>query len=204
MTFKIKDGIKVNNILVIDENGRVSSVAPAAPTISATNIVGDTIEIVFSESSTADIDYYEIWSNAGGSSYGLIGKLNPADFSTSMTVVDSSFSVSGTISYKVFAVKSGVYSTAATASKAFSASALDVSNLTVVPELTSFEISYDLPNSRFLDHVEIYRHADAVQANLSIGSASLIYSGNRDAYTYNIASADMGKYHQFWVECVET
>lgn len=200
----VSGALQINGTTRIDSSGFVSSATPAAPSISATNIVNETIEVVFGQSSTSDIDAYEVWSNGGGTSYGMIARILPEDFAATMTVVDSSFNVSGTIGYKVYAVKSGVSSTAGTASKAFPTPTLDVTNLTVVPELTSYEISYDLPDSRFLDHVEIYRHADASLANLSRSLATLIYSGNRDGYTYNISSSDMDKYHQFWVECVET
>ena len=79
---------------------------------------------------------------------------------------------------------------------------LDVSNMSVVPDTNSYHIQYNLPDTRFLDHVEIYVDAEASNSNLARSGASLIYSGSNPSFVYNISSSDMEKYHQFWVECV--
>ena len=119
-----------------------------------------------------------------------------------MSVVDASFDDSGTISYRIYGIKHGVYSTAATTTHSFSMPSLDVSNMSVVPDINSFKIQYELPNTRFLDHVEIYMDAEASNSNLARSGASLVYSGKNPSYCYSISSSDMEKYHQFWVECV--
>ena len=122
---------EINLSIFNNDLSYLPDVTPVAPVVSATNIVGETIEVVFGESSTPDIDYYQVWSSVDGGSYGLISQIPDTDFASVMTVIDASFSVSGTIAYRVYAVKSGVYSSPGTASKAFTAPNLDVLNMSV-------------------------------------------------------------------------
>ena len=185
-----------------DDLNYLEDITPAAPAVTATNIVGETIEVVFSASTTADIDYYQVWSSVDGGSYGLIAQIPDTDFASSMTVIDASFNVSGTIAYRVYAVKSGVYSSPGTASKAFTAPTLDVLNMSVVSLNTAYYIQYDLPDSRFVDHIEIYMDSEASAANLTRTGATLVYSGNNTSYMYAVGSNN--NYHQFWVEVVES
>jgi len=179
---------------------------PATPSITSTTTVNETIEIVFAASTTTNqhaATTYEVWSDGGtGSDYSLIAKIPYNDIASSMSVVDSSFDDSGTIAYRVYAIKHGVYSTAATTTHSFSMPSMDVSSMSVVPDTNSYHIQYNLPDTRFLDHVEIYMDAEAVSSNLTRTGASLVYSGNNPSYTYSISNSDMEKYHQFWVECV--
>jgi hypothetical protein len=177
--------------------------APLPPSVTSTTIVGETIEIVFSESSTSDTDRYEVWSDNGGSSYSLIGVIPLTDIASSMSFIDSTFTGSGTISYRVYAVKMGAYSTPATTTKDFTLPTLDVANLQVIPDINVFSVSYDIPDSRFVDHIEIYLDTDTLSSGTSRANASLVYSGNRGSYTHNINSANRDDYHQFWVEVVE-
>jgi len=188
-----------NNTYLLD-------VTPAAPSVTATNIVGETIEITFSQSSTADVDYYQVWSAVGSStgSYGMIAHVPQEDVASSMTVIDATFSVSDTMYYRVYAVKSGIYSTAGTANRAFSAAALDVANMSVVNLNTAYYIQYEMPDSRFVDHVEIYMDAETTASNLTRTGATLVYSGNNTSYMYKIGANDLNKYHQFWVEVIES
>ena len=176
---------------------------PVAPSITSTTVVNETIEIVFAQSTTTGVDHYEVHSDgATGSDYSLIAIIPPEDIASSMSVVDASFDDSGTVAYRVYAVKNGVYSSPSTTTRSFSMPSLDVSNMSVVPDTNSYHIQYNLPNTRFLDHVEIYVDAEASQSNLARSGASLIYSGSNPSFKYNISSSDMEKYHQFWVECV--
>ena len=176
---------------------------PAAPSITSTTVVNETIELVFGQSATTGVDHYEVHSDgATGSDYSLIAIIPPEDIASSMSVVDASFDDSGTVAYRVYAVKNGVYSSPSTTTRSFSMPSLDVSNMSVVPDTNSYHIQYNLPNTRFLDHVEIYVDAEVSQSNLARSGASLIYSGSNPSFVYNISSSDMEKYHQFWVECV--
>lgn len=173
---------------------------PAAPTTVSTAVVGDTIEITFNASADS-VDQYQVWAAQGSGSYNLIAQLTPQDFSATMTVVDSVFDVSGTRNYRVYAVRAGVYSTAATASRAFSASALEPVNLVVIPMEEAFAVEWDAPSSRFVDHYEVYHHSHATQSSLSRSSATLVYSGQNTTF---MKAVDDDNYHQFWVEIVTT
>ena len=183
----------------------ITTRAPNAPSITSTTSVNETIEIVFAQSTGSNQDSptaYEVWSDGGTGDFSLIARIPTQDIASSMSVVDASFDDSGTIAYRIYAIKHGVYSSAATTTHSFSMPSLDVSNMSVVPDINSFKIQYELPNTRFLDHVEIYMDAEASNSNLARSGASLIYSGKNPSYCYSISSSDMEKYHQFWVECV--
>ncbi len=184
----------------------LEDISPATPSVDSATVVGETIEITFSESSTPGVDYYQVWSAVGSStgSYGMIAHVPQEDVASSMTVIDATFSVSDTMYYRVYAVKSGIYSTAGTANRAFSAAALDVANMSVVNLNTAYYIQYEMPDSRFVDHVEIYMDAEATASNLTRTGATLVYSGNNTSYMYKIGANDLDKYHQFWVEVIES
>ena len=178
---------------------------PNAPSITSTTVVNETIEIVFAASTSSGhtaATAYEVWSDGGTGDFSLIARIPYNDLASSMSVVDASFDDSGTINYRVYAIKHGVYSTASTTSKSFSMPSLDVSNMSVVPDINSYKVQYELPNTRFLDHVEIYMDAEASNSNLNRSGASLVYSGKNPSYCYTIGASDLDKYHQFWVECV--
>ena len=177
--------------------------APNSPSITSTTVVNETIELVFGQSSTSGVTRYEVWSDgATGSDYSLISIIPSQDAAASMSVIDSSFDTDGTVAYRVYAVKNGVYSTAATTTKSFTIPSLDVSNMSVVSDITTFHVQYDLPDTRFMDHIEIYKDAETTLGALSRTGAALVYSGSSDNFTYTIPTADLDKFHQFWVEVV--
>lgn len=177
-------------------------VAPAAPSTVTSTIVGETIEIAFNQSATSNIDYYQVWSSDDGGDYGIIGQIAPADFSSTMTVVDTTFVTGGTMSYRVYAVKTGIYSSAATTSKSYTVSALSVTAMTVVNLNTAYYIQYEKPVSRFIDHIEIYMDSQATSAALNRSNASIVYSGQNASYMRNVGTSN--NFHQFWVEVVTT
>ena len=177
---------------------------PAPPTFSAANIVGETIEVVFEQSGTSGVDAYQVWSSVNNGSYGLIANIPTQDIAATMTAIDAVFSVSGDQAYRVYAIKNGIYSDPAEGSVAYTASGIDVVNMSVVNLNTAYYIQYDMPASRFVDHIEIYMDAEASSGSLSRTGATLVYSGNNTNYMYQIAAADMNKFHQFWVEVIES
>ena len=177
--------------------------APNSPSITSTTVVNETIELVFGQSSTSGVTRYEVWSDgATGSDYSLISIIPSQDAAASMSVVDVSFDTGGTVAYRVYAIKNGVYSTAATTTKSFTIPSLDVTNMSVVSSITNYDIQYDLPETRFSDHIEIYKDAETTLVALSRTGAALIYSGSSDNFTYNVPPSDKAKFHQFWVEVV--
>lgn len=119
-----------------------------------------------------------------------------------MTAIDAVFSVSGTQAYRVYAIKNGIYSVAATGSTTFNTPSLSVVNMSVINLNPAYYIQYDLPDSRFIDHIEIYMDAETTSSSLSRSGASLIYSGSNSSYMYQIGASDLDKFHQFWVEVV--
>ena len=119
-----------------------------------------------------------------------------------MSFVDTTFTDTGTINYRIYAIRYGIYSTAATTSVSFSQPSLDVTNFSAIADLNNFYLQYEKPDSRFLDHIEIYVDTDAASANLARSSATLIYSGDNASYVHTISASDRNNFHQFWVECV--
>ena len=182
--------------------GNIPIAAPAAPSTVTSTIVGETIEIEFNQSSTSNIDYYQVWSSDDGGDYGIIGQIAPVDFSSTMTVVDTTFVTGGTMSYRVYAVKTGIYSSAATTSKSYTVSALSVTAMTVVNLNTAYYIQYEKPVSRFIDHIEIYMDSQTTLAALNRSNASIVYSGQNASYMRNVNTSN--NFHQFWVEVVTT
>jgi hypothetical protein len=182
------------------DNSVAAIITPAAPSTVTSTIVGETIEIEFNESATSDIDYYQVWSSDDGGDYGIIGQITSDDFSSTMTVVDTTFVTGGTMSYRIYAVRQGVYSAAATTSKSYTVSALSVTNMTVVNLNTAYYIQYEKPNSRFIDHIEIYMDSQTTLAALNRSNATLVYSGQNASYMRSVGTSS--NFHQFWVEVV--
>lgn len=176
--------------------------APGAPNNVSTKIVGDTIEVIFGKSSTNNIDYYQVWSSDDGADFGIIGQVPIDDFSATMTIVDTTFNTGGTMAYRVYAVKEGVYSSPTLVSQAYTVGALTVGNMGVVNLNTAYYIQYEKPESRFIDHIEIYMDSQPTQAALSRSNASIVYSGQNASYMFNVAKSR--NFHQFWVEVVTT
>lgn len=182
----------------------ITRTAPAPPEFVSATVVGETVEVVFNESPTSGVDYYQVWSSVAGGAYGMIAQIPTQDIAPTMTSIDSAFSVSGAQAYRVYAIKNGVYSDPAEGSVTFTATSLDVTNLSIVNLNTAYYIQYEMPDSRFVDHIEIYMDAEVSQGSLSRTGAALIYSGNNPSYMYQIAAGDLDKFHQFWVEVVES
>ena len=170
--------------------------APAAPTSPATRIVGETIEVSFTASADT-VDHYQVWGADGSNSFNLIAHIPPQDFGSTMTVVDTAFTSSGTRNYRIYSVRAGKYSTAATASRAFTVASLEPTNMRVTPMEEAFVVEWDAPASRFVDHYEVYHHSHATQSSLSRSSATLAYSGKNTVF---VKPVDDDNYHQFWVE----
>ena len=182
--------------------GYLTRSKPAKPTV-ASKIVGDTIDVVITASSTSNIDQYLVFSSVVGSDFGLISVIPPDDFSEEMSVIDNSFDEGGKIEYRVYAVKQGVYSDVATTSQDFSVGELEPTNLSVVDLNNAKYIQWDAPSSkkRFVSVYNVYHHEHDTQGSLLRSSASLIYSGTNTSY---MKPTSNNKFHQFWVEITES
>jgi len=185
--------------------GYLSAVSVNAPSITSTTVVDETIEIVIGASTFSGVDHYEVWSDgATGSDYSLIARIAEEDIASSMSIIDTSFEIAGTIAYRVYAISNGTYSTAATTTQVFVMPTLDVLNLSIIPDLNVYHIEYNIPDTRFIDHIEIYVDKHAVLGSLSRSNAVLSYSGNNKQHTYSISNLNLENFHQFWVEIVST
>lgn len=173
--------------------------APKQPVIDKLTIVGETIEILFSKNDT-NINSYQLWSSVNGGSYNMVGIIPQDEITTTMTFIDDTFNQSGNIDYKLFAIRNGMYSVAGVDSISFSSPSLSVVNMSVVPLNESYFIQFDLPSSRFVDHIEIYGHSTASSGSLQRSSASLVYSGNNTTYMYQAGKTS--NFNQFWVEVI--
>jgi hypothetical protein len=173
---------------------------PPAPPAASCAVVGDTIEVSFDPAPESP-DYYQVWASQDGGSYSLIAQIPTQDFAPFMTVIDTSFSVSGLRAYRVYAVRRGIYSDPATTSRTYTQSALEPVGMDVVPMEESFFVQWDAPQSRFVDHYEVYLDTHADQGSLNRNNASLVYSGNNTFYMHR---ASTNEFHQFWVEIAES
>jgi len=178
----------------------VDHTAPAAPTNLVTSIVNDTINVTFTASATADIDNYLIFSSVAGGDYGLISIIPPADFASTMSIIDNSFDVPGTQAYRVYAVKNGVYSAALTGTRSFAVSGVEITTMSVVNLNKAYYVQWNPPSSkgRFVTAYNVYKHQHATQSSLAEGSASLVYSGLNTNFMYTV-SGNSSDFHQFWI-----
>ena len=177
-------------------------VAPNAPTNLSLSVVGETINVTFTASTTSSIDAYLVYSSVDGSDYGLISIIPPDDFGSTMSIIDSAFTVTGTQAYRVYAVKAGKLSSALSGNISYTVSTAEPTNLSVVALNNAFYIQYDPPssNSRFVTAYKIYKHEHATQGSLDRTQATEIYSGMNKSYMYQISGSNNTNFHQFWVE----
>jgi hypothetical protein len=175
---------------------------PNAPASASATIVGETVDVTFTASTTSNIDAYLVYSSIDGSDYGLISVIPPEDFSSSMSVIDNSFDETGTQAYRVYAMKLGVLSSAATASVSYTVSSAEPTSMNVVDLNNAFYVQWNPPssNERFVTAYNVYKDENAVQASLSRSNATLIYSGLNTNYMYQINGTNNNNFHQFWVE----
>ena len=176
--------------------------APNAPTSVTSTIVGQTIDLTFNESSTSSIDAYLVYSSVDGSYYGLIQVIPPADFSSTMSVIDTAFTHTGTQAYRVYAMKYGILSSAGTASVSYTVYSAEPSNVEVININNAYYVQWNPPstNDRFVTSYNVFKHEASTAGALLRASASLVYSGLNTNYMYQINGNNNNNYHQFWVE----
>jgi hypothetical protein len=176
--------------------------APSAPTSVTSTIVGQTIDLTFNASSTSSIDAYLVYSSVDGSDYGLIQVIPPADFSSTMSVIDTAFTHTGTQAYRVYAMKYGILSSAGTASVSYTVSSAEPSNVEVINMNNAYYVQWNPPstNARFVTSYNVFKHEASTAGALLRASASLVYSGLNTNYMYQINGNNNNNFHQFWVE----
>ena len=176
--------------------------APNAPSNVSVSVVGETVSVSFDASTTSGIDSYLVYSSVDGSDYGLISIIPPDDFSATMEIIDQAFAVTGTQAYRVYAMKYGIMSSAATGSVSYTVSSAEPTDMTVVPLNNAYFVQWNPPssNERFVTAYNVYKHEAAQVSSLARGSASLVYSGLNTNFMYQISGSNNNNYHQFWVE----
>ena len=173
-----------------------------APSTLTLSIVGDTINVTFNQSTTANVDNYLVFSSVAGGDYGLISVVPPDDFGAgNISIIDAGFSVTGTQAYRVYAVKHGNYSSPATGNIAYSITAAEATTMTVVNLNKAFYVQWNPPslNSRFVTAYNVNHHEHATAGSLAEGSATLRYSGLNTSFMYTISGVDNNNFHKFWV-----
>jgi len=199
------DGITANaNDIAVDNTvvRTTGASAPNAPASVSAAIVGETVEVTFAASTTSNIDAYLVYSSIDGSDYGLISIVPPEDFASSMSIIDNAFDETGTQAYRVYAVKLGKFSSAATDSVSYSVASAEPTTMNVVDLNNAFYVQWNPPssNARFVTAYNVYKDENAVQGSLSRSNASLVYAGLNTNYMYQVSGTNNNNFHQFWVE----
>ena len=181
--------------------GEVSQSTPDAPTGIDLTDVDSYVTVEFSQSATSGINEYEIWRAqvSETSSYSLVGLIKEDSIAPTMSFIDNSYTISGSLFYRIYSLKAGKRSAALTGQISASGEVGDVTDLEIVQMTHNYFIQYNIPNDRRFSNVTIKKDANADSASLSEGAAVEIYSGRNGTYMYNIPDGDLAKYHQFWV-----
>lgn len=179
----------------------VTNIKPQPPTNLSFNIVDEDIELIFTKSVT-DSDKYEIFGSSDNIHFNVVKVVNSDDITDTIVVLDDTFENIGNQYYKIYAVKSGVYSDALIGTFNFPDPNLDVTDLQINPSLEGFIVQWDNPDSKFYKAVNVYVDKNSVSSSLNRSNATLLYQGDATNYVYNVPNADIDLFHQFWVEVV--
>jgi hypothetical protein len=174
---------------------------PAKPVNLLLSVVNDTINVTFEQGGEGNHEYL-VFSAVNDSSFGLISVFSPEDFDKIMSVIDDSFTQSGKIHYRVYAVKNGIYSDPLTASIDYTTPTNDVANIYTVSLNTAHFIQWDQPsiNSRFVNSYKLYGQSHANQASLSKSNSTLLYDGLNTSFMHAVSKDD--NFTQFWVDVI--
>lgn len=175
----------------------------AAPTISGLISLTDMDTYVRLEFDRVDCDEYFIYRSyiADYSDELLIGQIKDNFFEeVSITFDDALFDRKTTLYYRVFVSRRGVSSTEHVSGNiTVSGIVNDVTNIHAVSKFDSFVLRYTPPKDRRYDGIQIKVDAQAIQGNLNEINAVECYVGTSEEFTYKIPTADLTKYHQFWI-----
>ena len=174
---------------------------PAKPINLSLSVVNDTINVTFAQAAEDNHEYL-VFSAVNDSSFGLISVFSPEDFAKNMSVIDDSFTESGKIHYRVYAVKNGIYSEPLTAAIDYTTPTNDVANIYTVSLNTAHFIQWDQPsiNSRFINTYKLYGQTHADKGSLSKANATLLYDGLNTSFMHAVSKDD--NFTQFWVDVI--
>lgn len=185
----------------------ISTATPLNPSIqSLTQDVNfGTVTIVVNTQADDKATRYEIWNSFGDETdYSLIAEVPKNEITgNSFTIVDETITRKTRVYYKVYAVNRDIYSPGTSSNIDLTTNLNDVSDLKVIAGRLDYFITYNLPDSSILSHVEIRVEARTTNDGLfNEVNGTLIYSGENSSYTYEVPLADQDKYHKFWVKTV--
>ena len=174
---------------------------PAKPINLVLSIVNDTINVTFEQAEEGN-DEYLIFSAVNESSFGLISIFSKEDFEKNMSVIDDSFTQSGKIHYKVYAVKHGIYSDPLTASIDYATPTNDVANIYSVSLNTAHFVQWNQPsiNSRFINTYKLYGESHTNAEALNKSNSVLLYDGLNTSFMHAVSKDN--DFTQFWVDVI--
>jgi len=174
---------------------------PAKPINLILSVVNDTINVTF-EQAEEDNDEYLIFSAVNENSFGLISIFSKEDFEKNMSVIDDSFTQSGKIHYKVYAVKHGIYSDPLTASIDYGIPTNDVANIYSVSLNTAHFVQWNQPsiNSRFINTYKLYGESHTNVDSLNKNNSVLLYDGLNTSFMHAVSKDN--NFTQFWVDVI--
>lgn len=174
---------------------------PIAPTSLVLTEEAEYVQVEFSLSVIPD--KVEIWASqiSAVESFELIGVI--VSPSSSETLKDYSYLSSGTVYYKIYAIKYGIYSVPLTGNITTIYMLGNLTNVILNEDFNTFRLQWENPGDRRFKEVEIYYDAQEIEANLSETQAivnGVQYTGNDESFEYEIKAGDEDKFHQFWIK----
>ena len=174
---------------------------PAKPVNLILSVVNDTINVTFEQAEVTN-DEYLVFSAVNESSFGLISVFSSEDFAKNMSVIDDSFTQSGKIHYRAYAVKNGIYSDPLTASVDYSTPTNDVANMYSVSLNTAHFVQWNQPsvNSRFINTYKLYGESHTNADSLDKSNSVLLYDGLNTSFMHAVSKDN--NFTQFWVDVI--
>ena len=160
------------------------------------------VDIFFTASATPNINNYEIWraETTASNPFGLIGLIKQDSIvADSNNIADATYTISGSVFYKIFAVKNGIYSSPLSGSIDTVYGCTEASALRVFADTNRYYLSYTIPDDPRFDSVQIKVDNNAVFGSLDEATAVLCYNGGNSHYIYEVSASDLNNFHQFWV-----
>ena len=185
------------------------AIVPSSPTNITFTEVDDVLNVSFNTVVDEPIDTYEVWASyETDGDYGIISDIDNDDIltaspSTVVTVSDQNITSQGTTYYKIYAVHQGVRSIPLTGDYTVIRTVSETGlNFEVQPMATSFILTYEIPDDRMLAYMKITHEARPTATGFNEANSVEVYRGLADTFIYEIESAELEHYHQFWLSAV--
>jgi hypothetical protein len=170
------------------------------------NEVGDSLEITWPVVASGVSNEYEVWSSVGDqNNYNLVGIVNNIEIpsgSEYVTIVDKSYEAITTVYYKIYHKSTDYFSTPLESGIALTYSVPDPTNLEVSKGLNQLALSWTNNDSRLLEATSITHMSAVDPGDLVEISGVEIFLGLAAGYNYEVTTAGIELWHQFWVSSV--